>query len=79
MREHDCVEMEPLKFSQPIKSAIDHHLLPAIGHQQRAVHMMSPRPRFDLSTGAEEREFHQETIATGSTGANCPTAGGRYC
>ena|SRR5436305_1853891 len=23
---------------------------------------MPPRPRFDLSTGAEEREFHQETI-----------------
>ena len=24
--------------------------------------MMPPRSRFDLSTGAEEGEFHQETI-----------------
>ena len=58
MCEHDRVRMQPLKFSKPIKAAIDHHACAAIRHEQRSVHAMPPGSRLDLTARAEEREFH---------------------
>jgi len=54
VREHDRVGVQPLKFSQPIKAAINHNVGAAIRHEQRAVHAMPPRPRFDFPTRAEK-------------------------
>ena len=56
--EHDRVRMQPLKFSKPIKAAIDHHACAVIRHEQRSVHAMPPGSRVDFTARAEEREFH---------------------
>src|SRR5947207_5659274 len=56
--EHDRVRMQPLKFSKPVKAAIDHHACAAIRHEQRSVHAMPPGSCLDLTARAEEREFH---------------------
>ena len=60
VREDNGVRMQPLKFSQPIKAAINHHFGAAIGHEQRSVHSMAARPRFDFAAGAQKGELHQE-------------------
>ena len=57
--EHDRAGLKTFKFSEPIKSAINHHVAAAIRHQQRSVHAMSARPRLDLTACAEKREFHR--------------------
>ena len=56
--ERDRVRVQSLKFSEPIKAAIDHHLCAAIRDEQRSVHAMLRRARFDLAARAEEGEFH---------------------
>ena len=58
VRENDRVGSEPFKPSEPIKAAINHHVGAAIRHEQRTVHAMPPRPRFDFPTRAEKRELH---------------------
>jgi hypothetical protein len=58
VREHDRIWMQPLKFPQPIKAAIDHHVRAAIRDHQRGMPMMPSRPLLNLAAGAEEREFH---------------------
>src|SRR5436190_10516606 len=60
MCEHDRVRMQPLKFSKPVKAAIEHHACAAIRHEQRSVHAMPPGSRLDLTARAEEREFHSK-------------------
>jgi hypothetical protein len=62
VREHNCARVQPLKFSQPIKSAIDHHARAAVAHQQRCVHPMPARAHLDLAARAEKSQFHQETL-----------------
>jgi hypothetical protein len=54
--------MQPLKFSQPIKATIDHHVRAAVGHKQRCMHAMASRARLDLAACAEERQFRQESL-----------------
>src|SRR5207249_10651892 len=58
MGEHDRVGMQPLKFPQPIKAAVDHHAYAAIRCEQRSVHAMPPGSRLDLAACSEEAEFH---------------------
>jgi hypothetical protein len=62
VREHDRPRMQPLKFSQPIKAAIDHHVGTAIRDHQRSVHTMASRPLLNLTTRAKERQFHRRTL-----------------
>jgi len=50
--------VQSLKFSEPIESAIDHHLFAAMRDQERAVHAMASGPGFDLAACPEERQFH---------------------
>ncbi len=61
--EHDRAGLKTFKFSEPIKSAINHHVAAAIRHQQRSVHAMSARPRLDLTACAEKREFHRQDVS----------------
>src|SRR5947207_1759135 len=63
--EHDRVRMQPLKFSKPIKAAIDHHPGAAIRHEQRSVHAMPPGSRVDFTARAEEPEFHLKDESNG--------------
>ena len=58
MSQHDGVGMQVLEFSQPIQSAIEHHIGAAIRHEQGSVHAMPPCSRRDFSAGAEKDEFH---------------------
>ena len=58
VREHDRPGAAAIQFSQPIKAGIDHYVCPAIRHQQRGMHPMSPRARLDLAARAEKRQFH---------------------
>jgi len=58
MREHDRAGADAFQFSQPIKTAIDHHARAAVGNQQRRMHPMSPRARVDLAACADKRQFH---------------------
>jgi hypothetical protein len=59
MRKHDRAGMQPLKFSQPIEAAVNHHGRATMGNQQRSVHAMPPRPRCDLAPCTKEGEFHR--------------------
>ena len=52
VREHDRPGADAFQFSQPIKTAIDHHICTAIRNQQRRMHPMSPRARVDLAARA---------------------------
>src|SRR6266550_3087347 len=52
VREHDRAGTDAFQFSQPIKTAIDHHICTAIRSQQRRMHTMSPRARVDLAACA---------------------------
>ena len=61
--EHDRRRANTFQFAQPIKAAIDHHIRTAIGNQKRCVHAMPSCPRFDFAARAEERQFHQESLA----------------
>jgi hypothetical protein len=54
--------MQPLKFSQPIKTAIDHHVGIAIRHHQRSMHSMASRPLLNLTARTEERQFHLKSL-----------------
>ena len=58
MREHDRAGIDAIQFSQPIKAAIDHHIVGAIRDQQRRVHLMTPRARINFAARAEKRQFH---------------------
>ena len=62
VRENDRAGSEPFKPSEPIKAAINHHLCATIPDQQRTVHAMPRRPRFDFPACAQEREFHRSTL-----------------
>jgi hypothetical protein len=62
MREHDRAGMQPLKFSQPIEAAIDHHIGVTMRDHQRCVHPMPPRPFLDLAPSPEECELHSERL-----------------
>src|SRR5436305_13864227 len=70
MCEHDRVRMQPLKFSKPVKAAIDHHACTAIRHEQRSMHAMPPSTRLDLTARAEEREFHSKRCRRQSQSRN---------
>jgi hypothetical protein len=63
MREHDRIGMEPLKFSQPIKAAVDYHICAAVRNHQGRVHAMPSRPLLYLTARAEEGQFHREKLA----------------
>jgi hypothetical protein len=56
--EHYRVRMQPLKFSQPIEAAIDHHIRAAVRHHERGMHAMPSGPVVDLAARAEECQFH---------------------
>src|SRR5438309_10226857 len=58
VREHDRLRMQPLKLSQTIKAAIDHHIGIAIRDHQRGMHAMPSRALLDLTARAKERQFH---------------------
>src|SRR5438067_9975394 len=60
--EHDRSGVQALKFSQPIKTAIDHHFCTAIRNQQRSVHAMAPCAHVDLAARAYELQFHRESL-----------------
>src|SRR5437016_10691176 len=72
VREHDRLRMQPLKFSQPIKAAIDHHIGAAIRDHRRGTHGMPSRALLDLTARAKERQFHCG-IGPGITDAGCQT------
>ena len=60
VREHDRARTQPLKFSKPIKAAIDHHIGAAAGDHQRRVHVMPSRPLLNLTARAEKYQVHLE-------------------
>jgi hypothetical protein len=59
VREHDRPRMQPLKFSHPIKAAINHHIGTAIRNHQRSMHTMPSRALFDFTARNEKRKLHQ--------------------
>ena len=60
VREHDRAGMQALKFSQPIKTAVDHHTRAAVAHQQRCVHAMAACACLDFTARAEKRQLHRD-------------------
>jgi hypothetical protein len=58
VREHDRARVKPLKFPQPIETAIDYYVCTAIRDQHRGVHPVPSRACFDFTARAEERQFH---------------------
>jgi len=59
VREHNRAGMHPLKFSQPIKAAIDHYIGAAVRNHQRSVHTVPSCSLLDLAACAEESQFHR--------------------
>jgi hypothetical protein len=58
VREHDRARMYPFQFSEPIKTAVDHHTPAAMRNQQRSVHAMPASARLDFTARAEECQRH---------------------
>jgi hypothetical protein len=58
VREHNRTGTHSLEFSQPIKSAVDHHTRAAVAHHQRSVHAMPARAHLDLTACTEKRQVH---------------------
>ena len=62
VREHDCTGTDTFQFSQPIQTAINHHICTAKRNQQRRMHAMSLRARADLAARADKRQFHSKKV-----------------
>ena len=63
MREHNRARMQPFKFSDPIKAAVDHHVGGAIRDHQRSMHSMPSRPLLNLTARAKKRQRHLKRVA----------------
>ena len=64
VREHDCTGTDTFQFSQPIQTAINHHICTAKRNQQRRMHAMSLRARAATKCEAWRQAFkHLWSIA----------------
>ena len=63
VREHDRARIYAFQFSQPIKTAINHHVCSAMRNQQGGVHAVPSGARVDFTACAEKRQRHWEKLA----------------
>jgi hypothetical protein len=54
MGEHDSFRLNPVHPAKPVRTAVDHHSMAAIGNLQRGVHTVESTFDIDFTAGSQE-------------------------